>query len=129
MSMWTGPTGFSLLLISEHDKEYLEDAVCLLANRWHIEFEAREHEGVWYAWGKQSRFTVAETTLQRALGDLYSQGFITFQKGPPDTSFDSALRYQKCKRKWNVPDVVSQPCEDIGGGGMPVMNFRKKGKS
>nr|QLM06160.1 nonstructural protein p15 [Mouse kidney parvovirus] len=130
MSMWSGPTGFSLLLISSHAnaQELLEDAICLLSNRWHIEFEIKNQDNVWYAWGKQSRFTVGESTLQRALGDLYSQELVTFQKGPPDTSFDSALRYQKCKRKWNVPDVVSLPSDDTGGAATPVISFRKKAR-
>lgn len=131
MSLWAGPTGFSLLLVSSHPedaKELIEDAICLISNRWHIEFELRQQDGCWYAWGKQSRFTVAEATIQRALGDLFSQELVQFQKGPPDTSFDSALRYQKCKRKWNVPDVVSQTSDDTGGAGTPVINFRKKQK-
>lgn len=128
--MWSGPTGFSLLLIctKKDGKELLEDAICLISNRWHIEFEIKQQDHIWYAWGKQSRFNVGEPTIQRALGDLFSQELIHFQKGSPDTSFDSALRYQKCKRKWNVPDVVSQPSEDIGGVGTPVINFRKKAK-
>lgn len=129
--MWSGPTGFSLLLVCTREqdgRDLLEDAICLLANRWHIEFEMKHQENIWYAWGKQARFTVSDSTIQRALGDLFSQELITFQKGPPDTSFDSALRYQKCKRKWNVPDVVSLPSEDTGGAGTLVTNFLKKRK-
>lgn len=118
-----------MLVCNQDDgKDLLEDAVCLIANRWHIEFEVKNQDGAWYAWGKQTRFTVSDATIQRALGDLFSQELVTFQKGPPDTSFDSALRYQKCKRKWNVPDVVSQLSEDTGGVGTPVINFRKKAK-
>lgn len=129
--MWSGPTGFSILLACDNEtdgRELMEDAICLLNNRWHIEFEMRQQDNIWYAWGRQAKFTVAESTIQRALGDLFLQELITFQKGPLDTSFDSALRYQKCKRKWNVPDVVSLPSEDTGGVGTPVTNFLKKRK-
>lgn len=131
MTQWAGPNGFSILLMTtdtDHGQEYIQDAICLLANRWYIEFECKQENDVWYAWGKQNRFTVAEHTIQRALGDLFTNNHISFQRGPVDTSFDSALRYQKCKRKWNVPDQVSQISDDTGGAGTPVINFFKKKK-
>lgn len=139
MATWqTGPQGFSVLLhttglgygeetpSSEDLHDLIQDAVVLLAHRWNMEFEIREIDGVWYAWGKQTRFTVGETTIQRALGDLYSQELIVFQRGASDTSFDSALRYQRCKRKWNVPDIVSLSSEDTGGAPTAANFFKKK---
>lgn len=139
-SSWqAGPQGFSLLLSttgniygggSSQDPKILEelirDAVVLIGNRWNIDFELKQIDGMWHAWGKQTRFTVGEITIQRALGDLYLQELITFQRGGPDTSFDGALRYQKCKRKWNVPDIVSLNSDDTSG--VPTLStfFKKK---
>lgn len=140
-SWQTGPQGFSVLLSTtghtyggggaveatqEELLELMQDAVVLLSHRWNMEFEIRQIEGQVYAWGKQSRFTVGESTIQRALGDLYLQELITFQRGAPDTSFDSALRYQRCKRKWNVPDVVSLNLDDTGGTATMPSYFKKK---
>lgn len=135
----TGPQGFSILLnttglgyggksraTTEEQHELIQDAVVLLSHRWNIEFELKEIEGTWFAWGRQTRFTVGEGTIQRALGDLFSQELVTFQRGSSDTSFDSALRYQKCKRKWNVPDVVSLNYEDTGGTTTLPNYFKKK---
>lgn len=130
---WQGPQGFSILLQTTNKpyaggepKELMQDAICLLQHRWQIEFEMREIDGTWYAWGKQKRFTAGEITIQKALGDLFTDDLIIFQRGAPDDSFDSALRYQQCKRKWNVPEQVSLSSDDTGGATIPAWLVKKK---
>lgn len=130
---WQGPSGFSVLLQTTNKpyeggepKDLILDAICLLQHRWQIEFEMREIEGIYYAWGKQKRFTAGEITIQKALGDLYIEDLITFQRGSPDDSFDSAIRFLQCKRKWNVPDQVSLSSEDTGGTAAPAWHAKKK---
>lgn len=132
-SGWQGPQGFSVLLQTTHKTyagiepdDLIQDAVCLLQHRWQMEFETKKIDNTWYAWGRQKRFTVGDLTIQRALGDLFTEELIIFQRGAPDDSFDSALRYQQCKRKWNVPEQVSLSSEDTGGTATPAWYMKKK---
>nr|WMM64979.1 accessory protein p15 [Hedgehog chapparvovirus] len=132
---WDGPTGFTLLLTVHAGtketlaecRELILDAICLISHRWNMEFELKEEKGTFHAWAKNTRFTVGDLTIQKALGDLFDNGLITFQRGPPDSTFESAIRYLQCKRKWNVPDVVSVISDDTGGAHQPLW-FKPKRK-
>lgn len=91
-----------------HNKEdeLLQDAVCLLGTRWGIEFSMHSHGGVSYAFGVQSRYTIGVQTALRALGDL-SMHVRVHRGGQHDTAMQ-LIRYQECRRKYNVPETVHE---------------------
>nr|WPV87706.1 nonstructural protein 3 NS3 [Chaphamaparvovirus anseriform 8] len=96
--------------LKEKEKEYLEDAACLLGCRWSIEISFTEHNGILYAFGSCARFTVGIPTIQRALGDLSS--YVHFHRGTAHDTCANLIRYKACKEKWRVPETVTE-----GGSG------------
>lgn len=133
MAWATQSAGFSVLLwvIDTPDddtssSDLLLDAISLLSIRWGLEFTRETREDGEYAWSSTTRFTVGEPTLNRALGDLVSNGYIGILRCSASTSIDTAIRYRKCKEKWNVPDVVSQPFDDSIGSREPPWKRGKK---
>nr|USH59380.1 hypothetical non-structural protein [Chaphamaparvovirus carnivoran1] len=118
---WSGPSGFTLLLWSvdtppeySEKKDILLDAISLLSGRWGLEFEFVTKNNELYAYATCSRFSVAERTVERALGDLFP-AYIIFHKGPVTATVDSLVRFQQCKQKWNVADVLSPESDDSRG--------------
>lgn len=93
-------------------KPMLEDAVCLLGTRWGIDFTYMEHGGVLYAFGTQPRYPIGIATISRALGDLAAH--IKVHRGGPHDTALQLIKYQECRRKYNVPETVH---EDTYGEG------------
>nr|QMI57840.1 hypothetical protein [Chestnut teal chaphamaparvovirus] len=124
---FSGGTGCSLLLWVDSEstgiqqmegdqpsnkiKEMLQDACCLLGVRWSIEFSYHQHGGMLYAFGSQPRYTIGLPTVIRALGDLGDS--IKVHRGGPFDTAEQLIRYQECRAKYHVPEVVH---EDISGG-------------
>lgn len=98
--------------LADQKKQMLEDAVCLLGVRWGIDFSYHTHGGVLYAFGVQPRYTIGLQTALRALGDLANHCKV-FRGGPHDT-VDQLVKYQACRAKYRVPEVVH---EDTYGEG------------
>lgn len=122
MSWGNQPTGFSCLIwvntTPDDDtspSDLLLDAISLLSIRWGLEFIRESREDEEYAWCTTTKFTVGEQTLNRALGDLVADGWLGILRCSASTTLDTAIRFRKCKQKWNVPDVVSQPHDDSSG--------------
>lgn len=92
--------------LDDKAKGMLEDAVCLLGTRWGIEFSYHLHGGVSYAFGVQPRYTIGVQTALRALGDLAVH--VKVHKGGPHDTVAQLVRYQECKRKYNVPETVHE---------------------
>lgn len=120
---WSGPSGFTILLWC-HDipeeytekREVLLDAIALLSGRWGLEFDIKECEGELYACATCTRFSVAERTVEKALGDIHP-AYISFHKGPVTASLDSLIKFQQCKTRWNVADVLSSDADGSPGMG------------
>lgn len=98
--------------LDDKKKELLQDACCLLGVRWGIDFSYHTHGGMLYAFGVQPRFTIGMPTIYRALGDL--QHDIRIHRGGPHELAENLIRYQECRRKYNVPETVHE--EGSGGG-------------
>lgn len=105
------------------EEETLQDAIILLSCRWGLEFEQSVIHDEHFAYATCSRFTVSEQTIGNALGDMYP-GYIEIYKAPASTTFSQAVRFLKCKSKWNVPTNVSAASEDTSGQGQPA--WKKK---
>lgn len=105
------------------EEETLQDATILLAGRWGLEFEYSVINEEHYAYATCSRFTVSEQTIGNALGDMYP-GYIEIYKAPASCTFSQAVKFLKCKTKWNVPANVSAASEDSSGQGQPA--WKKK---
>lgn len=132
MSQWTGPAGFSLLLWCcdlpdgyTEKREVILDAITLLSGRWGIEFDLQEKDGELYAFSTCSRFSVAERTVEKALGDMFP-GYISFHKGPLSANADSLIRFQRCKSRWNVADVLFTDADGSPGMDKQLHWKRKK---
>lgn len=129
---WSGPTGFTLLLWSvdkpedyTDEKDVLLDAIALLSGRWGLEFDFIERENRLYASTTCSRFSIGIATIEKALGDLHPN-YISFHKGPLTSTVDALIRFQRCKEKWNVADVLSADSDDTRGPNTTSFWKRKK---
>nr|QMI57954.1 hypothetical protein [Wood duck chaphamaparvovirus] len=87
-------------------KELLEDAIILLSGRWNMESTIMESNGIVYGFLVCPRFVVGIPTVIRALGDL--GGHVHIHRGGPTDSGKQLIRYVECKKRYNVPDVVSE---------------------
>lgn len=141
-------TGFSLLLwvnplsplltsetlSEEHDRDsariirgLLTDAGILLGMRWNVECTIHDIEGDLYSFTIVSRFTVSNTGIERALGDLTEH--IKFIRGNPANTLDELVRYKKCKERWRVPDPTTESTsgqEDTGRAGTSLGTKRHR---
>lgn len=122
MASYTGGSGCTILVwvnddswrlkevpLPERDnkrKELLEDAIVLLTGRWNMDSSITELNGVLYGHLVCPRFTIGVQTIIRALGDLSDSIFV--HRGSSSDSAVALIKYIECKRKYAVPDVVSE---------------------
>lgn len=92
--------------LDDKKKQMLEDACCLLGVRWGIDFSHHSHGGVLYAFGVQPRYTIGLQTALRALGDLSLH--VKVHRGGPHDTVEQLIRYQACRAKYHVPEVVHE---------------------
>lgn len=114
--LWVNPD--STLICTEtlsdtHDSDsdrtgrgLLSDACVLLGMRWGLEFTISDYGGTSFGFGVITRFTVSNSTITRALGDLADH--ISFLRGNAHHTFQELVRYKECKEKWHVPDQVTE---------------------
>lgn len=69
--------------------------------------------GCQYAFGINNRITVADRTIRTAIGDLAQH--VEFLRGTAQASAEDLANYKECKKKWKVPDQVT----DSGSGWEP----------
>lgn len=94
------------------ERELLQDAACLLGCRWSMNVTLDAYDNILYAYGTNNRITVSNATIHKALGDLNEH--VDFIRSTPNTDFETLARYQRCRRKWNVPDQVSDTSSGWG---------------
>lgn len=92
--------------LDDNAKGMLEDACCLLGTRWGIEFSYHSDGGVLYAFGVQPRYPIGVQTVLRALGDLSCH--VKVHRGGPHDTAAQLIKYQACRRKYNVPETVHE---------------------
>lgn len=105
-------------------KELLEDAVILLSGRWSMDSSYLESNGKLYAHLVCPRFTIGPATIIRALGNL--GGTVHVHRGGPADSAKQLVRYIECKRKYEVPDVVSGDSSGDVDQGSSYQNYWAK---
>ena len=86
--------------------DLLRDFATLLGIRWNMDITIKQIDGDIYAYGCNQRFTVSNSTLRNAIGDLADH--VDFLRSSPDNDADNLIRYKLCKAKWNVPDIVTE---------------------
>ena len=87
-------------------KELLADFCVLLSCRWSMDCHVITNRGEHYAYGINNRITVGMQTIRNALGDLANQ--LELIRGTSSASHEELINYRTCKRKWNVPDAVTE---------------------
>ncbi|QMI57836.1 hypothetical protein [Chestnut teal chaphamaparvovirus 3] len=87
-------------------KEFVDDAVLLLSIRWNLEPHIVESKGVLYGFLVCPRFNIGSQTIKRALGALHDS--IEFHRGSGTDTATNLIRYIECKKKYQVPDIVSE---------------------
>lgn len=107
---WVNPDSTLLQGVGEEAADriatqLLRDFVTLLKFRWNMELTIMSIEGTSYAYGINNRITVADRTIKNAIGDL--QNHIEFLRGTVQATADELAEYRQCKRKWRVPDQVT----------------------
>lgn len=88
-------------------RQLLRDFCCLLNCRWNMEVTIRQHDGVMYAFGINTRITASEKTINNAIGLLSNH--VGFIRSTSNTEFEHLAEFKVCKEKWKVPDQVSEP--------------------
>nr|QTE03791.1 MAG: hypothetical protein [Emberiza pusilla Chaphamaparvovirus] len=83
-------------------KEMLADAQVLLGCRWSMNVDILQHQGIWYAYGVNTKFHVGKNTIRQALGELTEH--VEFIRGNSHSSFEELVRYKECRVRWKVPD-------------------------
>lgn len=86
----------------ELEKELLNDAITLWSVRWGIDMGMVTIDHHLYIYGSTLRFTASNNTIRDAIGDLSEH--IEFYRGTPVNTAEDLVRYQKCRKKWKVPD-------------------------
>lgn len=89
----------------EVKQELLRDFSALVGIRWGFEISIHVVDGDVYAYGVQPRFTVGNSTLRNAIGDLNEH--VHFLRSSANSSLEDLVRYQRCKRKWGVEEPVT----------------------
>ncbi|UOH27061.1 nonstructural protein 3 [Galliform chaphamaparvovirus 12] len=87
-------------------KELLNDFCVLLSCRWSMDCHIVTSKGEQYGFGSNTRITVGGQTIKNALGDLSCH--IDFIRGTGSASAEELIAYRLCRRKWNVPESVSE---------------------
>lgn len=86
-------------------RELLSDFCILLAYRWTMDVNVITMHNTIYAFGINPRITASERTIKHAVGDLANH--IDILRGTTSASAEDLVRYKECKRKWKVPDTVT----------------------
>lgn len=88
------------------ERQLLTEAAILLSVRWSFDVKVQLYNDTYYAFGVNPRFTVGNNTLRNALGELTEH--IEFMKAGTSATFEDLCLFQECKRKWRVPDNVTE---------------------
>lgn len=94
-------------------KALLDDASTLLGCRWQMDFQQITIDSQIYIFGTQTRFTVSNATIRVALGELADH--VEFLRGTSHNTAEELARFQKCKKKWKVPDLTTESSSGWGG--------------
>ncbi|UOH27049.1 nonstructural protein 3 [Galliform chaphamaparvovirus 10] len=87
-------------------QDLLHDFAALIGVRWSFDITLHVEAGEVYAFGVQPRFTVGTQTINNALGALGEH--VKFIRSSPGTNLNDLIRYQQCKKKWGVPESVTE---------------------
>lgn len=71
-----------------------------------MEVTIKEINGIKYAYGTNPRITVSERTIKNAIGNLANH--VEFIRSIASTSAEDLAAYEQCRRKWKVPESVSE---------------------
>lgn len=91
-------------------RDLLSDFCTLLSFRWTMDVSIVTINSHLYAFGINPRITASERTIRHAIGDLTNH--VDILRGTTSASAEDLVRYKECKKKWKVPDAVS----DTGSG-------------
>lgn len=86
--------------------QLLLDFCTLLSFRWTMEVTLINIRGCQYAFGVNQRITVADRTIRAAIGDLSNH--VEFLRGTAQATPEDLANYKECKKKWKVPDQVTE---------------------
>lgn len=86
-------------------KQLLSDFNTLLGMRWNMDMTLSQINGIWYAYGNNTRITVSNATIRNAIGDLYDH--VDFLRGNSHSSAEELANFKTCKEKWRVPEQVT----------------------
>nr|WOX03045.1 nonstructural protein 3 [Psittaciform chaphamaparvovirus 5] len=137
-------SGFSLLIwvkpdcslineLHEHERAHdirktlLQDACTLIGCRWSMDMTIITLNDELYAYGLNTRFTVATQTIKNALGDLLEH--VELLRGTAHSTAEELASYKRCKERWNVPDQVSDTTSGWDGSAQEStsqMNKRRR---
>lgn len=92
--------------------ELLRDFCTLIGMRWGMEVDIVTHHGTQYAYGANGRFTVSTTTLRNAMGTL--EAHVDILRGSTYATSEQLANYRVCKKKWTVPEIVTESSSGWG---------------
>lgn len=92
----------------ELERTLLKDAQLLLGCRWTMDFTFLDLDGVCYVHGNNNRFTVSNSTIDKALGDLVEH--VGYIRSTATITANDLIEYKKARERWNVQD------SDTSGG-------------
>lgn len=88
-------------------QEVMSDVKILIGTRWSMDMQTIETtQGEPLTYGINTRFMIGDKTIKNALGDLTDH--VDFFRGNVNSTPEELMRYLQCKRKWNVPEVVTE---------------------
>lgn len=91
-----------------------------------MDMSIKDINGCKYAYGTNPRITVSERTIKNAIGGLANH--VDFIRSIASTSAEDLASYEQCRRKWNVPESVSESTFGWEASGRPPTSPEPKRK-